>query len=217
VLDEHKSEGQLAEFLTAKRMMALGEITSRGSLVWRNQAGPPEGWVRSRDFDQFTPKFTNVWAMGLPQSISQKYIDLYTEELTAMGVAASAAPNSVCLSNMNIDKASPLRWMENKSFYGFKLRNSLAFGDNPSGNDRPLTTFVEEGMRFINVGEEQPEFSGIMQQVGGFEQGTAEIIDELNHALKECDVVNESEKDASTFFSDELLSNLCEHQISATL
>jgi hypothetical protein len=48
-------------------MMSLGKITSRGSLVWRNQAGPPEGWVRAKEFDEKEPKFTNVWAMGLPQ------------------------------------------------------------------------------------------------------------------------------------------------------
>jgi hypothetical protein len=110
---------------------------------------------------------------------------------------------------MNIDKASPLRWMDNANFHGFRIRNSLAFGDNPSGNDRPLTFFTNEGMPFVNVGKEKVELNDVMLQVGGFECGTANTVTHLNVALQECDVVeSEIDESASIFFNETVLSQI---------
>ena len=73
------------------------------------------------------------------------------------GCHASAAPNSVCVKSASVDKASPVRWLANNDELeiGFALWRAFAFGDNPAGNDRPLTQFEE--MPFVSVeGGEAP-------------------------------------------------------------
>ena len=78
------------------------------------------------------------------------------------GCHASAAPNSVCVKSASVDKAAPVRWLANNSDVleiGFDISQAVAFGDNPAGNDRPLTQFEE--MPFVSVeGGEEPSSSG---------------------------------------------------------
>ena len=74
------------------------------------------------------------------------------------GCHASAAPNSVCVKSASVDKAAPVRWLANNDD-GFDISRAVAFGDNPAGNDRPLTQFEE--MPFVSVeGGEEPSSSG---------------------------------------------------------
>ena len=75
------------------------------------------------------------------------------EVLEVLGIQASAAPNSVCLSNNSIDKGTVIRWMNDCDEFDFSYKNCIAIGDNPGGNDYALTTFQHLGMPFVNCGD----------------------------------------------------------------
>ena len=55
-------------------------------------------------------------------------------------------------------------------------------GDNPEGNDYPLTTFRHVGMPFINCGEKPTEFDTYF--LGQYEEGVAKFVQSLNDAIK---------------------------------
>ena len=102
------------------------------------------------------------------------------------GCVASAAPNSVCLKSAVANKALPIEWLAG-AFPGspateLRLSRAVAFGDNPTGNDQPLTTFAERGMCFVSVAdcaaEELPEALR-PRHVGGLEAGTARVLQRL--------------------------------------
>ena len=59
----------------------------------------------------------------------------------------------MCVKSASVDKAAPVRWLANNDELeiGFALPRAVAFGDNPAGNDRPLTQFEE--MPFVSVEE----------------------------------------------------------------
>jgi hypothetical protein len=121
--------------------------------------------------------------------------------MQAIGVKASAAPNSVWLSNSMVDKSTPVRWLSSMGRDGAELgsavldiNNAIAFGDNPSGNDGPLGFFhggansgagvVTDGMPFISVAGtllETPEEHRELW-VGGLERGTAKVLSALVEA-----------------------------------
>lgn len=65
-----------------------------------------------------------------------------------------------------------------------QLPEAIAFGDNPAGNDAPLTKFVARGMPFISVAaslDATPEPLQSMH-VGHLEHGTAACIELMNQA-----------------------------------
>jgi hypothetical protein len=68
--------------------------------------------------------------------------------------------------------------LRNRDRYAFAPELAVAFGDNPSGNDEPLTRFGAQGMPFVSVGEDTPEHL-LSNHVGGFEFGTALVIGAL--------------------------------------
>ena len=78
-------------------------------------------------------------------------------------------------------KPSEARWqLLTKTLASF----ALAFGDNPSGNDGPLTEFVDQGMSFVSVAptpEDCPEHLRGMH-VGHLEAGTAACLELMNEA-----------------------------------
>ena len=124
----------------------------------------------------------SIVVMGLPDSCSERYLAPHLEAFAAMGVAASSAPNSVWLKRADVDKSLPMRWMAARpEEFGFRLRNAIAFGDNPTGNDAPLTSFVGEGMPFVSVA---PSDAGLVAallptHVGGCCDGTAAVVAKL--------------------------------------
>ena len=89
-------------------MVQPGKVLERGSLIWRNQAGPVNSWIKLNDIEKNWENifFTNLFVLGLPDSISSPYIQKYSKSLEVLGIQASAAPNSVCLSNNSIDKGN---------------------------------------------------------------------------------------------------------------
>ena len=73
--------------------------------------------------------------MGLPAIVAQPYIDKAQPALAALGASASAAPNSVWIKNIHVDKSRPIRWLSESAeaaHYGFQLDGAVGFGDNPA-------------------------------------------------------------------------------------
>ena len=204
LLDEADNMGDVASVLSPERQTMPGGVLARGALVWRNQAGPVGGWKRDPKFvripakgqewnfvasvaaTQPGAKYTNCFLMCFPRAISGKYIERFAPRLAALGCVASAAPNSVCLKSTTANKALPIEWLAG-SFPGssaveLNLERSVAFGDNPCGND-PLTIFAERGMRFVSVadgaGGEGLPLALQPFHVGGLEAGTARVLQRL--------------------------------------
>merc|ERR1719468_321826 len=108
--------------------------------------------------------------------------------LEGLGVEASHAPNSIWFKNPAVNKSLPVRFMlERPERFKFDPARAIAFGDNPAGNDEPLTWFEREGMPFVSVSadaSEAPTTEAQENHVGGFEFGTAAVIDELSRVLR---------------------------------
>jgi hypothetical protein len=201
VLDEAVAAGgdaaaALEERLPLSRLLAPGGVTQRGTMLWRNQAGPIEQWKRTPGVKsllaslaevQKDARYTNLFLMGLPRVLSAPYIARFEPRLAALGYEASAAPNTVCLKNAAVSKALPVQWLSGLMEGApeppvLSLRHSVAFGDNPSGNDKPLTTFGDQGMPFVSVSPEQDEAlpPGLVAlHVGGLEHGSAAVLSRL--------------------------------------
>ena len=126
--------------------------------------------------------FTNLFVLGLPNSISSPYIQKYSKSLEVLGIKASAAPNSVCLSNNSVDKGTVIRWMNDCDEFDFSYQNCIAIGDNPDGNDYALTTFQNDGMAFINCGDKTTQHDTYF--VGEYEFGVSKFIHYLNGVIK---------------------------------
>ena len=203
----------LAPLLPMSRLLEPGGVLSHGTMLWRNQAGPIEGWLRDEALCPSAPavgaprrdtitflkslvttqpgaRYTNVFVMNLPRAISGTYIERFAERLAALGCVASAAPNSICLKCPAASKSLPVEWLAG-SLDGappalLRLSESVAFGDNPCGNDAPLTTFGGRGMPFVSVGPTTRD-AGLPAPlvplaVGGLEAGTAAVIEALLEA-----------------------------------
>ena len=206
LLDEAVAMGgpeALDALLPMQRLLTPGGVTSRGTMLWRNQAGPIEGWKTDKvppnpekssaynflmsltSATQPRARYTNLFVMGMPRSISCKYIAQFAAELQGIGCVASAAPNSICLKNARASKALPVEWLAGVQpgapAAELSLRHSVAFGDNPLGNDAPLTTFQGRGMHFVSVAASEPALSARLLpfQVGGLETGTARVLQQL--------------------------------------
>uniref|UniRef100_A0A7S1WHB4 Uncharacterized protein n=1 Tax=Alexandrium catenella TaxID=2925 RepID=A0A7S1WHB4_ALECA len=169
-------------------------------MIWLNQAGPVDGWIRDggKEDPLFgfyalegrpQPAYTNLFMMGLPPHISNRYIHEgeFAEGLANLGLTASAAPNSVCIRSNAVSKDLPVRWLAERPEYGLRFSHTVAFGDNPLGNDRPLALLP---LPFVSVAPElsaefPPELGdGGFHQVGGCEVGTAAVVDLLNIVLE---------------------------------
>merc|ERR1712217_391627 len=77
--------------------------------------------------------------------------------------------------------------LRNSDRFNFDIKRAIAFGDNPAGNDRPLTFFEEQGMPFVSVNPDSsdlPTEECKANHVGGFEAGTAVVINELRNAMR---------------------------------
>ena len=215
------SEADLRELVDLNSLMYPGGVKRRGgTVIWRNQAGPTEGWERSggatatgdrgEDFislcdpDCLAP-YTNLFLLGFPASHSPPYIQRFRAELEDLGVSASAAPNSVCIKNAAVDKATPLKWLIDADspaaqVYDFRPGGTglcLAFGDNPGGNDRPLANFaagspeVAAGAKavlpFVSVASAVDDVPGWLRaaHVGGEEKGMAAVLRQMVAVLQE--------------------------------
>ncbi len=208
-------EDALREAVTLESMMypggGGGGLKRSGTVIWRNQAGPTETWVRTggraeptgdaaADFlslcdPSCLAPYTNLFILGMPSTHSPPFIDAFAERLDALGLSASAAPNSVCIKVASIDKSAPLKWLmyddsDEARSYGFNPGGDgglyLAFGDNPGGNDGPLALFDsatggDGRIPFVSVAAHLEEVPTALRRlhVGGEEAGCAAVIDEM--------------------------------------
>ena len=69
-------------------MVQPGKVLERGSLIWRNQAGPVNSWIKLNDIEKNWENifFTNLFVLGLPDSISSPYIQKYSKSLEVLGI-----------------------------------------------------------------------------------------------------------------------------------
>jgi hypothetical protein len=93
--------------------------------------------------------------------------------------------SSLSVSLTAVSRITPLRALRTRT--GCRLDEAIAFGDNPAGNDEPLTRFDEDGggMAFVSVAgtvDECPE-ALLARHVGGFEYGTAAVVQRVLDAL----------------------------------
>eukprot|EP00747_Dinoflagellata_sp_TGD_P057705 gnl/TRDRNA2_/TRDRNA2_150775_c0_seq2.p1 gnl/TRDRNA2_/TRDRNA2_150775_c0~~gnl/TRDRNA2_/TRDRNA2_150775_c0_seq2.p1 ORF type:complete len:456 (-),score=85.06 gnl/TRDRNA2_/TRDRNA2_150775_c0_seq2:6-1301(-) len=192
----------LAEILSPEALTRPGAVLPVGTMIWRNQAGPLENWVREGGetdpyFGYYSSEggrstYTNLFMMGLPQQVSLQYIGQseFVQGLAALGLEASAAPNSVCIRSKRVSKDLAVRWMEARPEYAFQFSQAVAFGDNPLGNDGPLAALP---LPFVSVAPELPTGQdrppawqeGGFFHVGGCEKGTALVLELLLRALEE--------------------------------
>ena len=87
----------------------------------------------------------------------------------------------MCIKNSAVDKSLPLQFLAARHHEsGFTFNKSFAFGDNPSGNDRPLASCSPE-MFFFSVASELEQTPEAFRElyVGHMEAGTAAVICEL--------------------------------------
>ena len=184
ILKKCKSKNELENLLTENNMVQPGKFLERGSLIWRNQAGPVNSWIKQKDVEKNWENvfFTNLFVLGLPDSISSPYIEKYSKSLEVLGIKASAAPNSVCLSNNTIDKGTVIRWMNDCNEFDFTYKNCIAIGDSPEGNDYALTTFQHVGMPFVNCGDKPTHHD--TYYVGEYEFGVSKFIRYLNEVVE---------------------------------
>eukprot|EP01043_Picozoa_sp_COSAG02_P023711 COSAG02_NODE_1274_length_13507_cov_8.324060_2_plen_318_part_00 len=209
VVEKFVTAAELREYLTTDRMLGMNALMPRGSLVWRNQAGTPDFWHVSDDEEyrklrnaklneqvasaaavagepetEHGPRWTNCFVLGMRSEISEPYVARHAAAFEKLGAVATRAPNSVLIKNKHMNKSVPVRYLERAG--RLDLSSALAFGDNPSGNDAPLTEFGEAGMPFVSVAQtvdECPEHLRDMH-VGGLEKGTAACLELMNEARK---------------------------------
>lgn len=101
------------------------------------------------------------------------------------GAIFSLRRSSLSVSLTAVSRITPLRALRTRT--GCRLDEAIAFGDNPAGNDEPLTRFDEDGggMAFVSVAgtvDECPE-ALLARHVGGFEYGTAAVVQRVLDAL----------------------------------
>ena len=199
---------ELKQLLTNDFLMNKGGLPGfRGSCLWSNASRIPKGWDdgndgenskkkkkkngADKDVDNKQPaRWTTLWILGIGQALSERFIKRYRDRFTALGIHVSAAPNSIFLKNQMCSKALPIEYM-----WDDLQHNSVAFGDNPKGNDLPMTLFdgcVEmegggsgdhpKGMPFVSVSGDVEETPMELRKyyVGGLETGTALCLKYMN-------------------------------------
>lgn len=202
---------ELTQLLTNDFLMHKGSLPGfGGSCLWSNASRIPKGWDNdtakdtgkkrkgktgkggNKDLDDKQPRrWTTLWILGIGQALSERFIKEYRDRFTALGIHVSAAPNSIFLKNQICSKALPIEYMWNDLQH-----NSVAFGDNPKGNDFPMTLFDgcletscgggagdnPKGMPFVSVsaGVEDTPVGLRKYYVGGLETGTALCLKYMN-------------------------------------
>lgn len=197
--EREAQRSKLEEVLSPEALAMPGAILGKGTMLWFNQAGPIEGWIREGgDKDPYfgfysktgtQPAYTNLFLMGLPQQVSKPYIGEadFAAGLARLGLCSSAAPNSVCIRSRAVSKDLPLQWLSQQPQYEFSFSSAIAFGDNPLGNDGPLASLP---LPFVSVAPEHPGGpppgceEGGFYHVGGCEAGTAAVVELLLEALR---------------------------------
>lgn len=156
----------------------------RGTVIWRNYVRPkgPPGWKEGKPRSKSEGKrsdqpITTLWCMGIRKEISEQFVAPVRDHLADLGVSVGRGPNSIFFSNARTDKGMAIKYLVEKG--SLSLNSALAFGDNPSGNDFPLTKFVSEGMPFISVAKTIEDTPEHVQNwfVGGLETGTAKCLE----------------------------------------
>lgn len=183
----HAPRERMAEYLTEQRCAGRGELPEgfRGTAIWRNVARPrgPSGWAGygtgggGGGSNMASDQITTLWCLGIRSDLGPRLVAPYREELASLGVAAEIAPNSILLKNAAVDKGTAIRHLAANGT--IDLTCALAIGDNPTGNDAPLTKFREAGMPFLSVASGGPSATPAEIRdlhVGGLELGTAECL-----------------------------------------
>jgi len=193
VLSQVPPDGDLEQFVTAARLSTPAAMLPRGSVLWRNQAGPAAHWIRegtqtdawfgydAAATSPLQPSFSNLFIMGMPRTHSKELVDTANVLLAPLGLVASAAPNSVCIKNGMVDKSLPLKYLQkHQQESGFAFHRAVSFGDNPSGNDAPLARCSAQ-MNFFSVANELEQTPEDLRElhVGSLEGGTAAVIWQL--------------------------------------
>lgn len=185
------AEGTIERLFTVANLLNFdGALKEKGSLIWRNEVGPLTDEALARMIDpSSTALFTSCIVMNVPQEVSPGYAARLglDERLRKLDLEHSSAPNSLWLKNPAVDKSLPVQYLQRHADrFSFALDNAVAFGDNPGGNDEPLTRFHDEGMTFVSVAGTLEDCPAHLQpsHVGGFEHGTAAVIDALASALQ---------------------------------
>jgi hypothetical protein len=97
---------ELEALFTLENLLSMsGALKKRGSLIWRNQTGPmTKDSMRDMSDVSSTALFTSVVVMSVPQDISAHYVrKLGVEQrLQRLGLATSAAPNSLWIKNPQV-------------------------------------------------------------------------------------------------------------------
>ena len=186
------TKADVEELLTQENLLVPSKLFARGSMLWRNQAGPAADWIRHGDptgpwfgfTDEAgvepTPFFTNLFVMAIPKTHSQPYVDHANLSLHPLGLVASGAPNSICIKSRYVDKALPLQYLADSPAFDFSFDRAVAFGDNPGGNDAPLAS-SHVAMPFFSVSKLQGDTPAPLRTtwVGGHEYGTAAAVELL--------------------------------------
>jgi len=186
------AKAKLRELFTLDNLLNLrGALKARGNLIWRNQTGRMTDETLKEMQDQYSKAlFTTLIVMSVPSEVREKYMKQLdvNVRLKVLGVEVSHAPNSIWFKNPAVNKSLPVRFMSrHPERFEFDLARAIAFGDNPAGNDEPLTRFEREGMPFVSVSadaSEAPTVEAKENHIGGFEFGTAAVIDELSRVLR---------------------------------
>jgi hypothetical protein len=211
---------ELKELLTNEYLCSLGVLPNfRGSCIWKNDNAIPKGWDGKRNVNKKTtavncgingetkiieeqseelpepPKpirrCTTLWVLGIGQHLSSSTFitEEYRQQLQSVGITAESAPNSIMFKNSICNKALPIGYLYSKTLQN----NSVAFGDNPKGNDAPMTKYVDQGMPFVSVSSYLHETPCNCHHVGGLEHGTALCLEYMN-AIRD-QHMNEEEED----------------------
>lgn len=193
----------LRRVLSIERLASPGQVLPRVTMLWRNQTGPITKWVREGPptgpwygYYGKSAYYSSLWLSGLPKSVSVKYVSKLNKVLLPMGFIASSAPRSVCIKRTTVNKGTVVEYLESRPELQFTRSRAIAFGDNPLGNDKPLTLLSD--LPFVNVAPftdtkahqyHVPAGGGGVDDttrtregvwhVGGCEHGTARVFEHL--------------------------------------
>eukprot|EP00730_Choanoeca_flexa_P014938 TRINITY_DN6717_c0_g1_i2.p1 TRINITY_DN6717_c0_g1~~TRINITY_DN6717_c0_g1_i2.p1 ORF type:complete len:389 (+),score=37.79 TRINITY_DN6717_c0_g1_i2:2-1168(+) len=197
--------------ITISEATAISKLSGRGSIMYNTNETflyiahplclkPKRPGVEGYAAYIFeTDIVADISAMGMPQLHAPALMDDLKRNYTENRLLdIDYAPNSVKIHRLGMTKATPIDWLIGNTSYdpvgkeqlGCNLYASLsadrciAIGDNPLGNDKPLTQYTDQGMPFVSVArtiDGLPEHL-VPCHVGGLETGTARFISTLMDA-----------------------------------
>jgi hypothetical protein len=141
-------------------------------------------------FDNTT--VADISAMGIPRTLAPELLDVLKQEyIQTRQLSIDYAPNSAKVHRQGMTKATPVEWLAGVRSYvaqshslpgpclhgTINLAQCIAVGDNPSGNDRPLAWFQDQGMAFVSVADNAADVaeSLLPRHIGRLEHGTAAL------------------------------------------